>query len=126
MINRGNILCSPEDLCATFDQIIAEVQILELPETKPLMASGYTCVMHFHTTIEECQLDLICEIDKKTKEEKKVKFLKSFSRARILIKTTNLMCGEKFERMPTLGRFTLRDEGKTISIGKILKYKLSK
>ena len=90
------------------------------------MASGYTCIMHFHTTIEEIQLDIICELDKKTKEEKRVKFLKSFSRAKVHIKINNIVCGEKYERMSTLGRFTLRDEGKTIAIGKILKYKLIK
>lgn len=30
------------------------------------------------------------------------------------------MCMESFEEMPHLGRFTLRTEGKTIAIGKIL------
>jgi len=28
--------------------------------------------------------------------------------------------------MPQLGRFTLRDEGKTIGVGKVLRYKPSK
>jgi peptide chain release factor subunit 3 len=30
---------------------------------------------------------------------------------------------EKFENLEMLGRFTVRDEGKTIAVGKILKYK---
>ena len=30
---------------------------------------------------------------------------------------------EKFNVIPSLGRFTLRDEGKTIAVGKVLKYK---
>lgn len=30
---------------------------------------------------------------------------------------------EKFIDMPPLGRFTLRDEGKTIALGRIMKYK---
>ncbi|CAN0197985.1 unnamed protein product [Laminaria digitata] len=30
------------------------------------------------------------------------------------------MCMEAFDEMPHLGRFTLRTEGKTIAIGKIL------
>lgn len=30
---------------------------------------------------------------------------------------------EKFETLPQLGRFTLRDEGRTIAVGRILKYK---
>ncbi len=30
---------------------------------------------------------------------------------------------EKNEVLPQMGRFTLRDEGKTIAVGKVLKYK---
>ena len=30
---------------------------------------------------------------------------------------------EKFDTVPQMGRFTLRDEGKTIALGKVLKYK---
>jgi hypothetical protein len=33
---------------------------------------------------------------------------------------------EKFEFMPQLGQFTLRDEGKTIAVGKVLRYKPAK
>ena len=35
----------------------------------------------------------------------------------------NPLCLEKFETMAQLGRFTLRDEGQTICVGKVLKYK---
>ena len=65
-----------------------------------------------HTSIEECIIDLVAEIDRKLKTEKKVKFIRSQTRAKVIIKTNNLMCGEKYEKFPTLGRFTLRDEGK--------------
>ena len=65
-----------------------------------------------HTIIEECTIDLIGEIDRKTKTEKKVKFVRSQTRARVVIKTNNSICGEKFDKFATLGRFTLRDEGK--------------
>lgn len=82
--------------------------------------------MHYHTSIEECKITIMAEIDKKTKEETKVKFIKGNTRAKVLIQTNNLVCGEKYENFPTLGRFTLRDEGKTIAVGKVLKYKLSK
>lgn len=33
---------------------------------------------------------------------------------------------EKFDFMPTLGRFTLRDEGKTIGFGEVIKIKPAK
>jgi peptide chain release factor subunit 3 len=76
------------------------------------MANGYQCILHMHTIIEECNIDILAEIDRKTKAEKKVKFIRSQTRARVVIKASNSLCGEKFERFSTLGRFTLRDEGK--------------
>ena len=32
-----------------------------------------------------------------------------------------MICAELFKNVPQLGRFTLRDEGRTIAIGKIIK-----
>ncbi len=111
-IQRGNIVCSLDDLSPVFNCFEAEIQVLDLPEKKQIMTTGYQCVLNFHVTIEECNIDIIGEIDRKTKQEKKVKFIRSQTRARVIIKTTNPVCGEKFERFSTLGRFTLRDEGK--------------
>lgn len=37
------------------------------------------------------------------------------------IATERSICVEKFDVVPQMGRFTLRDEGKTIAIGKIVK-----
>lgn len=122
-VARGSVICSNDDLCPVFTTFEAEIQVLEIPEKKQIMANGYQCILHMHTIIEECFIDLIGEIDRKTKTEKKVKFLRSQSRAKVIIKTNNALCGEKFEKFSTLGRFTLRDEGKTIAIGKILRYK---
>jgi peptide chain release factor subunit 3 len=38
-----------------------------------------------------------------------------------LIETTAPVCVERFTDYPQLGRFTLRDEGRTIAIGKVTK-----
>jgi len=124
LIDRGNVICSTDDVCPTFNCFEAEMQILDIPDGKKgIMASGYTCMMHFHTIIDEISIDVVAEIDRKTKTEKKVKFLRSQSRAKVIIKSSKVACGEKFEKFATLGRFTLRDEGKTIAIGKINRYK---
>jgi len=112
-IQRGDVVCSSEDLCPVFNCFEAEMQILDIPsEKKGIMANGYSCIMHMHTIIDEITIDILCEIDRKTKTEKKVKFLRSQSRAKVIIKSANILCGEKFERFPALGRFTLRDSGK--------------
>lgn len=48
-----------------------------------------------------------------------VKFVKGNTLAMARIQVEKLICVEKFENVPQLGRFTLRDEGRTIAIGKI-------
>jgi hypothetical protein len=56
-------------------------------------------------------------------EKQKPQFTKSFSRIICRIQTRVPIPIEKHDQIPQMGRFTLRDEGKTIAVGKILKYK---
>ena len=110
-IQRGNMLCSPDNLCPIFNCFVAEVQFLELVESKPIITKGYSLIVHIHTIAEEGVIEqIVCQIDKK--EEKKVKFLQGFTRARVIISLTNIICADKFETLKGLGRFTLRDQGK--------------
>ena len=121
-VNRGNILCSPDKLCLTFNVFEAEIQVLELPNNL-IIAEGFNCILHYHTLIEECSITPKVEINKKTKEETKVKFVRSQCRLKAYVKTKNVLCGEKYETFSNLGRFSMRYEGSTIAIGKILKIK---
>jgi len=98
--------------------------VLELPEHKMIMSSGYSCVIHLHAALEDVIVSEIkAELDRKTKEKKKSAFLKAGSSGLVRITTKNPLCVEKFENMPQLARFTLRDEGRTIATGKITKIK---
>lgn len=49
------------------------------------------------------------------------KFVKSGSVVIVRIEVEKQICAELFDQVPQLGRFTLRDEGRTIAIGKIIK-----
>ena len=121
-VNRGNILCSNDNLCLTFNVFEAEIQLLELPDNL-IIAEGFSCMLHYHTFIEECTLTPKSEINRKTKVETKVKFVRSQARLKAFVKTKNVLCGEKYETFNNLGRFSMRYEGSTIGIGKILKIK---
>ena len=121
-VNRGNILCSNDNLCLTFNVFEAEIKILELPNNL-IIAEGFNCMLHYHTFIEECTITPKSEIDRKTKVETKVKFVRSQARLKAFVKTKNVLCGEKYETFNNLGRFSMRYEGSTIAIGKILKVK---
>lgn len=48
-----------------------------------------------------------------------VSYTRTGQRILALIETANPVCIETFKDHPQLGRFTLRDEGKTIAIGKV-------
>jgi len=52
--------------------------VLELPEHKLIMSSGYSCVIHLHAALEDIIISEVkAEIDRKTKEKKKTGFLKA-------------------------------------------------
>jgi len=60
---------------------------------------------------------------KKTKKpgKKKPTFVKNGAVVICSIQTTGPICLEPFDIFAPLGRFTLRDKGKTIAVGKVLK-----
>uniref|UniRef100_A0A672H1S6 Eukaryotic peptide chain release factor GTP-binding subunit ERF3A-like n=1 Tax=Salarias fasciatus TaxID=181472 RepID=A0A672H1S6_SALFA len=102
----GFILCNAENLCHSGRTFDAQIVIIE---HKSIICPGYNAVLHIHTCIEEVQITaLICLVDKKTGDKSKTRprFVKQ---------------DQTFKEFPQMGRFTLRDEGKTIAIGKVLK-----
>jgi peptide chain release factor subunit 3 len=122
-IAAGQIICSIEEPISMVSEFTAQVVITELLPTNPLFTAGYEAVMHVHTCVREITiLDLINEIDKKTKKpsKKKPMFVKGGAIVTCRIQPAASFCAETFEKLPQLGRFTLRDKGKTIAIGKIL------
>ncbi|KAM4818082.1 eukaryotic peptide chain release factor GTP-binding subunit ERF3B [Thomomys bottae] len=117
----GFILCDPGNLChsgRTFD-----VQIVII-EHKSIICPGYNAVLHIHTCIEEVEITaLISLVDKKSGEKSKTRprFVKQDQVCIARLRTAGTICLETFKDFPQMGRFTLRDEGKTIAIGKVLK-----
>lgn len=104
----------------------AQVAVLDLLEHKPILAVGYEAMLHVHVLTAECTLTSIVQgIDKKTgeKSDKKPRFLKSNDFATVRFRLAQSVAIETFKEHPALGRFTIRDEGKTICIGKITQVK---
>lgn len=82
-------------------------------------------MLHIHAIMEECEIvGLLHQIIPKTKMpiRKKILFVKSGAVVVVRIQVNDLICVEKFDDVPQLGRFTLRDEGKTVAIGKIVNF----
>lgn len=116
----GFVMCEPNALCDTGIVFDAQVVIIE---HKSIICAGYTAVLHIHNAVEEVKLvGLIHTIDRKTGEKSatRPRFIKQDSIAVARFKTSNLICMETFAAFAPMGRFTLRDEGRTIAIGKVL------
>ncbi|CAL8143054.1 unnamed protein product [Orchesella dallaii] len=120
-VSSGFILTDPSNPCKVGRIFDAQVAILE---HKSIICAGYSAVMHIHTVAEEITVKaLICLVDKKTGEKSKTRprFVKQDQLAIMRLECAGVICMEPFKEFPQLGRFTIRDEGKTIAIGKVLK-----
>jgi peptide chain release factor subunit 3 len=117
----GFVLTSPLKPIRTVRQFEAQLAILE---HKNIICAGYSAVMHIHTLSEEVTLPaLLHYFDKATgrKSKKPPQFAKKGQKIVALVEATAPVCVERFVDYPQLGRFTLRDEGRTVAIGKITK-----
>jgi peptide chain release factor subunit 3 len=104
----------------------AELELLEL--NKPIFSKGSSCMIHMHTYADEIQIkDIKWAIEKDLNSGEEVKrdmpkFTRSFAKCLVRIATRTPVPVEKVSDCAQLGRFTLRDEAKTIAIGKVVRY----
>lgn len=120
-VSQGFVLCDAAQPCRTGRIFDAQVVILE---HKSIICAGYSAVCHIHAVAEEVTVKaLICLVDKKTGEKNKTRprFVKQDQIAIMRLEAAGVICMEPFKEFPQMGRFTLRDEGKSIAIGKVLK-----
>ena len=119
-VGFGFVLSGPRNRCPVVTRFNCQLQLMELLDHKSIFTAGYKSILHIHSLTEECEvIHLNWELDKKTKKQKKCKFVKSNAAVSCRIGVERGICVETFEVNPQMGRFTLRDEGRTIAIGKI-------
>ncbi|KAK0563182.1 translation termination factor GTPase eRF3 [Tilletia horrida] len=120
-VSVGFVLTDPRKPVTVATQFEAQLAILE---SKNIICAGYSAVMHIHTLSEEIVLPaLLHYYDKKTgkKSRKPPQFAKKGMKIVALIETAQPICVERYADNPQLGRFTVRDEGITVAIGKVSK-----
>lgn len=118
-VQKGYVICSPTALCPAVTEIKVQLALVDMLEHRPLFSPGYDCVMHVHTVeIEVTCVELLYIIDKGKNIRRPFGRTGQVCVARLQMPLHT--CMEPFEQMPSLGRLTLRDEGRTIAIGKIL------
>lgn len=123
-ISVGFVLCSPKRLVHCVSAFEAQIRILEL---KSILTAGFNCVLHVHSAVEEVTFAaLLHKLQKGTGRKSKLppthaKRGDSIIARMQVIGGAGSVCVERFEDYPQMGRFTLRDQGQTIAIGKITK-----
>ena len=127
-VKRGDVICHRDKMMPVTQLFEAEIDVLELLDYKPILSKGYCCIMHIHTYNDEITIkDIIRSEEMSEKGELVVKHKPQYTRSQSKIicrvEPKNPVALEKFQNIPQMGRFTLRDEGKTICVGKVLKYK---
>ncbi|KAH8069107.1 hypothetical protein JL720_12011 [Aureococcus anophagefferens] len=124
-ICKGFVLCSAP-VCRAVNKFTCQLALVELLEHRPIFTSGYTCMLHAHT----CETEVTCskllsQVNAKVKPKpgappRPICFAKQGAVVIAQLSVPETICLEVFEDMNQLGRFTLRDEGKSIAIGKII------
>ena len=119
---KGYVLCHKASICPTPRCFSVQLFLVDMLEHRPIFSSGYEAVLHVHTLEIEVQVaELICVMDPTGKKMKRP-FARTGQQcvAKMRITSDLNTCLEKFDEFPALGRVTLRDEGKTIAIGKVV------
>jgi len=120
-VRSGFVACSPADLVQVSSLIDVRLMLLE---HRSIITAGYSAVMHIHSVVEECTIEMLMgEFDKKTGKiaQKFPKFAKPGMSVYARIRLAQPICVEEFKAFPQLGRFMIRDEGRTIGVGLVLK-----
>ena len=109
-----------EKSCFVANEFIAQIKISELPPNKPILSAGFTSIIHIHTA----KVEISCiKVIKNIKTNKKTNFGRKGDFLTVKMKLAESTPLEKYNDFPQLGRFTLRNNGITTCVGKIMKIK---
>lgn len=125
-VKRGDVVGSVNSPPTVADEFTARVMILWHPTAIPV---GYTPVVHVHTASISCRVsEISAKLDPRSgkEQEKNPQFIKQGDSAIMKFKPIKPLVVEKFSDFPALGRFAMRDMGKTVGVGIITDVKPAK
>ncbi|KAJ8600794.1 hypothetical protein CTAYLR_010473 [Chrysophaeum taylorii] len=113
-LRKGYVLCAQPPKPVT--SFTAQIALVDLLEHRPVFTAGYNCILHAHTLDTECTVARLLRVNK---SERRC-FAKRGDLVIARLAVPQSICIEPFDDVHQLGRLTLRDEGKSIAIGKVL------
>ncbi|MEM1639274.1 MAG: translation elongation factor EF-1 subunit alpha [Desulfurococcaceae archaeon] len=124
-IKRGDVVGPVDNPPTVADEFTARIMVVWHPTA---IAVGYTPVIHIHTASVACRItEIVAKIDPRTGKEleKNPQFIKQGDIAIVKFKPIKPLVAEKYAEFPGLGRFAMRDMGKTVGIGQVIEVKPS-
>jgi elongation factor 1-alpha len=122
-IKRGDVIGPVDNPPTVADEFTARIMVVWHPTA---IAVGYTPVIHIHTASIACRItEIVAKIDPRTGKEleKNPQFIKQGDIAIVKFKPIKPLVAEKYSDFPGLGRFAMRDMGKTVGIGQVIEVK---
>lgn len=122
-IKRGDVAGPIDSPPVVADEFTARVMVVWHPTA---IAVGYTPVIHIHTASVACRIsEIVAKLDPRTGKEleKNPQFIKQGDIAIVKFKPIKPLVVEKYSDFPGLGRFAMRDMGKTIGVGQVIDVK---
>ena len=116
-LRRGMVVGHPDSPPTVAKEFIAQIFVVYHPTA---IAAGYTPVLHAHTVQQATTIvEIIQKIDPRTGQvvEDHPKSIKTGDAALVRLKPLQPICIEVYKDFPELGRFALRDSGRTIAAG---------
>ncbi len=125
-LKRGDVMGHVTSAPTVAEEVVARIIILWHPTA---ISVGYTPVMHVHTATVPAQItEIIAKLDPRTGQavEQRPQFIKQGDVAIVKIKPLKPVVVEKFADFPGLGRFALRDMGRTVAAGQVIEVRAAK
>ena len=125
-IRRGDVAGHLDHPPTVAEEFTARIFVIWHPTA---ITVGYTPVIHAHTaSIAARIVEIQAKIDPRTGQivEKNPSFIKQGEAAIVKFKPIKPMVIEKYSEFPQLGRFAMRDMGKTVGIGVVVDVKPAK
>jgi len=118
--SRGDCLGHPDNVPTVITpngKWVGQIIVIWHPTA---IAQGYTPVIHAHTAQVAARFSsLVKKLDQKTGAviEDSPKFLKKNEAAMVELVPIKKLCLEKYTEVPEMGRFAVRDMGRTVAVG---------
>jgi len=120
-IRRGDVMGHLDKPPRVVTEFEGQIIVIFHPRA---LAAGYTPVLHAHTAqVATTFTEILAKIDPRTGEtvQEKPDFIKQGDSALVKLRPVTPLCLETYADMKQLGRFAIRDSGRTVAVGIVRK-----